>query len=82
MNAYLMLTNEYSITRVDIRGGNPLIDKSLAESELRKSDITVLAISRGDNIIPNPSAETRMQEGDSLLCFGRLENIRNKSCSV
>ena len=58
--------------------GNALIGKALAESELRKHDINVLAIHRGDDILPNPEAATIIQQGDSLVLFGKLENIRNK----
>ena len=75
----LLLTDGYSITKLEVGGSSPLIDKTLAECELRKSDITILAISRGGNTIANPSAETRIQKGDDLLCFGKAENIRDKS---
>ena len=72
----LMLTGGYGITRLEVPGGNPLIDKTLAESELRKNDITVLAIIRGNNTIPNPSANAKIHKNDELVLFGQLENIR------
>ena len=72
----LLLTGGYGITRLEVLGGNPLIDKTLAESELRKNDITVLAIVRDEATIPNPSADTKIQVADELISFGKLENIR------
>jgi hypothetical protein len=74
----LMLTGGYGITRLEVLGGNPFIDKTLAESELRKKDITILAILRGDNTIPNPSADTKVQKSDELVLFGKMENIRGQ----
>ena len=74
----LLLTGGYGITRLEVPGGNPLIDKTLAESELRKNDITILAILRGDNTMPNPSADTKVQKSDELILFGKLENIRGQ----
>ncbi len=72
----LLMTGGYGITRLEVAGGNPLIDKSLAESELRKNDITILAILRDDDTMANPSADTRIQKNDELVLFGKLENIR------
>jgi hypothetical protein len=74
----LLLTGGYGITRLEIPVGNSLISKTLAESELRKNDITVLAILRGDETKPNPSANSKIQESDELILFGKLENIRNQ----
>ena len=53
-------------------------DKTLAQSDLRKSDITVLAIVRNEETIPNPSAATKILAGDELISFGQLENIRKR----
>ena len=72
----VLLTGGYGITRLEVAGGNPIIDKTLAESELRKNDITILAILRGDNTMPNPSADTKIQKDDELILFGKLKNIR------
>ena len=74
----LLLTGGYGITQTEIPVGNTLIGKTLAESELRKHDINVLAIHRRDEILPNPEAATMIQQGDSLILFGKLENIRDK----
>jgi len=36
------------------------------------------AILRGDNTIPNPSADTKVQKSDELVLFGKLKNIRGQ----
>jgi hypothetical protein len=55
-----------------------VLDKTLSQSELREHDITVLAITRDVETIPNPKADTKILPGDELICFGKLENIRNQ----
>ena len=74
----LMLAGGYGVSKIDVSSGNPLIDKTLAQSDLRKNDITVLAIVRNEETIPNPSAGTKILAGDELISFGQLENIRKR----
>ncbi|UCE99177.1 MAG: hypothetical protein JSV82_08385 [Planctomycetota bacterium] len=76
----LVATGGYGVSRVAVDGGSSILEKKLSESQLRKSDITVLAIIRADTTIPNPSANTKIILGDELVCFGKLENIRNQLC--
>lgn len=78
----LFLTGGYAISRIEVCEGSPLIDKALFESDLRKNDITVLAIIRNHVTMPNPSAQMKIQRGDELIAFGMLQNIRSKVCSA
>lgn len=74
----LLLAGGYGVSKIEVSTDSTLVDKTLAGSGLRKSDITVLAIVRGDATIPNPSANTKILSGDELVSFGKLENIRNR----
>jgi len=74
----LLLTEGYGIIKQEVADGNYLIDKTLAESELRKNDITVLTILRDNNTIPNPPADMKILPNDELICFGKLDNIKNR----
>lgn len=71
-------TGGYGVSKIRIRHDHPILDKALSKSELRKHDITVLAIIRADKTIPNPLADTKILSGDELICFGKLGNIRKK----
>jgi len=71
-------TGGYGVSKIKIRESHPVLDKALSESELRKDDITVLAIIRADRTIPNPIADTKILSGDELICFGKLGSIRKK----
>jgi len=76
----LLATGGYGVSRVAVYAGSPVLNKMLVESDLRKCDIIVLAIVRGEQTIPNPAADVRIILNDELICFGKLENIRNKIC--
>ena len=78
----LLLTGGYGISRIEVCENSPLIDKTLIESDLRKKDITVLAIVRGNETMPNPTALVTIHKRDELIAFGKLENIRSNICNA
>jgi Trk-type K+ transport system membrane component len=76
----LLSTGGYGVSRVAVSAGSPVLNKSLYKSNLKQHDVTVLAIVRDQQTIPNPPADTKMLLNDELVCFGKLENIRNTIC--
>ncbi len=70
-------TGGYGVSKIAITKDSPVSGKTLLESHLRHDDIMVLAIVRAGETMPNPSADTKILFGDELVCFGKLENIRN-----
>jgi len=76
----LISTGGYGVSRVAVCAGSPVLNKSLSRSNLKKQDVTVLAIVRDQQTIPNPPADTKILLNDELVCFGKLENIRNTIC--
>jgi len=75
----LLATGGYGVSKITVTAENPVLDKTLAGSDLRSQDITVLAIVREGETIPNPRANVKIVEGDELICFGKLKNIRDKT---
>jgi hypothetical protein len=78
----LVATGGYGVSQVEVGKGSPIEDKTLSESDLREHDITVLALIREGETIPNPHANTKIEFGDNLICFGKLENIRKQVCGI
>lgn len=78
----VVATGGYGISQIEVDNNSPVLDKTLMNSELRDADITILAVQTQGTIIPNPPARTKISLGDKLICFGKLENIRNKLCVV
>jgi len=77
----LLATGGYGVTKIEIQQGSPVLNKTLLEAQLRKLDITVLAIVRSDKTIANPRADAKILLGDELICFGKLGSIRDKICT-
>lgn len=76
----IIITGGYGVVRIEVSDDCPFLNKTLADSNLRQNDITVLAISRGDTTIPNPTADTKILMGDELISFGNLDNLKNSNC--
>ena len=74
----LLATGGYGISRITVSAGSPVLNKTLAKSQLREYDIMILATVRSGETIPNPPANMKILLDDELICFGKLENIRNK----
>jgi len=55
----------------------PLASHSIAELQIRKrTGVSVIAIRRGERIIPNPDPTERLEVGDLLLLVGTGEQMR------
>jgi len=78
----VIATGGYGVSQIEISKESPIVDKTLLESDLRRLDISVLAIERKGVTMPNPSADTKFLLGDKLICFGKLENIRKELCEL
>ncbi len=73
----LTVSRGYGVAEIYIPKGSEYIGKSIQESGLREKDITVLTLYRGTTVIPNPRSQRQFEAGDRLLCFGKLELMRN-----
>ena len=78
----IIATGGYGVSSIDVCKESPALDKTIAEADLRGRDITVLAIEREGEIIPNPSANRKILLGDKLMCFGKLDTIRKELCVI
>lgn len=73
----LTVSRGYGVTEIHIPDGSEYIGQSIAESGLRDRDLNVLTLYRGTTVIPNPKASRELEAGDRLLCFGKLELMRD-----
>lgn len=71
---------DVEIVALRVDAGSPLVDRTLAEIELRKKHrISVLAIRRDSTISPNPGAETRLNRNDVLIVLGSVHDLESFS---
>lgn len=73
----LTVSAGYGVAELLVREGSDLVGSTLRTSQLRARDITVLTLTRGTRVVPNPSPDRMLEAGDRLLCFGRLEDMRD-----
>ena len=73
----LTVSRGYGVSEISIPKGSDYIGKTIQESGLRDKDITVLTLYRGTTVIPNPRSTRQFEAGDRLLCFGKLELMRD-----
>ncbi len=65
----------WGIVRFEVPEGCRFAHRTLAQSRLRDQGMLVLALERGEKLIPSPGAATVILPGDVLLAYGRLERM-------
>ncbi len=73
----LSVSSGYGVAEIHVGHGSTLVGLALSESGLEERDITVLTLHRGVSVIPNPMPSRVLEADDRLLCFGRLESMRD-----
>jgi ribosomal protein S6--L-glutamate ligase len=73
----LTVSASYGVTELHIGEGSELVGQTIAESDLRERDIVVLTLHRGHVVVPNPRGSRVLEVDDRLLCFGKLEAMKD-----
>ena len=73
----LTVSSGYGVAELHIGERSDLVGKTLASSGLRERDISVLSLNRGTKVVPNPAGNRELEADDRLLCFGKLEEMRD-----
>ena len=73
----LTVSSGYGVAELHVPLGSDFIGKSINDSGLRDRDINVLTLYRSALVIPNPLSKRVLEAGDRLLCFGKLELMRD-----
>ncbi len=73
----LTVSTGYGVAELLVREDAHLVGQTLADSGLAERDVQVLTLHRGAQVIPNPRPSRVLEANDRLLCFGRLEEMRD-----
>src|SRR6056297_1366530 len=73
----LTVSKGYGVSGIYIPEGSNFVEQTITETGLSEKDINVLTLYRGAKIIPNPKKERLLEAGDKLLCFGKMESMRD-----
>lgn len=72
----LKLNQDYGVVEFLVENNHPLIGVTLQDSNLKKNQIQVLNIERGNYIEQFPKRNSSFKQGDKVVVYGKLENIR------
>ena len=72
----LTVSRGYGVAELHVPEGSEFVGRTVAHSGLRDRDINVLTLYRGSKVIPNPRLDRVLEADDKLLCFGKLEAMR------
>ena len=73
----LTVSASYGVTELLLGEKSELVGQTIGGSGLRDRDIVILTLHRGPTFVPNPKVSRVLEVGDRLLCFGKLEQMRN-----
>ncbi|MEL7157653.1 MAG: RimK family alpha-L-glutamate ligase [Actinomycetota bacterium] len=73
----LTVSANYGVAELVINEGADLLETGATVGSLRDLDITVLTLHRGATVVPAPREHRELEVDDRLLCFGRLEAMRD-----
>jgi hypothetical protein len=76
----IVATGGYGLSDIEITKDSPVLDKTIKDANLRKDDINILVVEREGTAVSNPPSDMQILLGDRLVCFGKLEKIREKLC--
>jgi ribosomal protein S6--L-glutamate ligase len=72
----LTVSKGYGVSEIHIPEGSEYEGMTIASTNLRDKDINVLTLYRGKIVIPNPKNDRKLAAEDRLLCFGKLDAMR------
>ncbi|TXS91249.1 RimK family alpha-L-glutamate ligase [Parahaliea maris] len=72
----LTVSKGYGVSEIYMPEGSRYVGQSIEKTGLLERDINVLTLYRGSKVIPNPRRDRELEAGDKLLCFGKLEAMR------
>jgi K+/H+ antiporter YhaU regulatory subunit KhtT len=71
----LRLAAGYGIAEITLNENCEDVEKTISKSSFREQDILILAIERGRRVIPTPHATETLALNDTIICYGKLDNI-------
>lgn len=73
----LTVSKGYGVSEIYTPEGSKYVGQTITETGLAENDVNVLTLYRGNKVIPNPKGSRILEAGDKLLCFGKMEAMRD-----
>ncbi len=72
----LQQSDGYGIASILVGRRSKVAGLTLSKSGFKERDLMILSVERDEGVIPLPKAQTKIQDGDRLICYGKLENLK------
>jgi len=72
----LSVSRGYGVAEIHIPEGSEFVGKTIADSDLLERELNILTLNRGATVISNPRSSRELEAGDRLLCYGKLDTMR------
>lgn len=73
----LNVSRGYTVAEITIPDGSNLVGKTIGDAMQTERELTVLTLHRGASVISSPRASRQLEPADRLLCYGRLDAMRD-----
>ncbi len=76
MEDLLHFLEGYSLVKKILTKDSPFIESALQETRLAEKDLLVLGIERGKTWIPSPKPSEKLLDGDHVIVYGPLDQLK------
>ncbi|MEZ5988717.1 MAG: RimK family alpha-L-glutamate ligase [Planctomycetota bacterium] len=73
----LTVSRGYVVAELVIPDGSPFVGQTIEGSGLQERDLVLLTLRRGRSVISNPKRSRVLEPEDRLLCYGKMEAMRD-----
>ncbi|EQC52448.1 30S ribosomal protein S6--L-glutamate ligase [Bacteriovorax sp. DB6_IX] len=73
----LSVSKGYGIAEIVIPKGSEFVGRTIFETMVEDRNLNALTLHRGGKVIPNPKLERELKAKDKVLCFGKMELMRD-----
>lgn len=73
----ISVSKGYGVSEIHIPEGSAFVGQTIENSGLRSRDINIFTLHRDGKVIPNPKSSRELETNDRLLCFGKLETMKD-----
>lgn len=73
----LAISKGYDISEILIPEESRYVGQTISGSGLREKDINALSVHRDGKVFPNPKDDKVLEANDRILCFGKIESMKD-----
>ena len=72
----IAVSKGYGVLEIMIPKGSEYVGKTIQSSGLREKEINALSLHRKGKVFPNPKDDKVLEAQDRILCFGKIESMK------